>query len=104
LSLNDNTCAIKFQLVISFNVTFIYSDIWSGTIHVYMFSILRTGCVYLGGPHRVYKRIAVRGVTHESVLAAENDGTTPDKHAVNLLLTLFTESELSIGNCTKPKR
>ena len=28
----------------------------------------------------------------------------PPKQAVNLLIALFTEGELSIGNCTKPKR
>ena len=44
-------------------------------------------------------RRVMRGVTQEQVLAAENDGTTPEKLAVNLLLALFTESELSTGNC-----
>ena len=36
-----------------------------------------TGCVYLGDPCRVQKRVVVIGVTEEQVMAAENDGTTP---------------------------
>ena len=41
-----------------------------------------------------------KGLRPDDLLAAENDGTTPQKLAVNLLNVLFDKKEISEKNCT----
>ncbi|XP_064403510.1 uncharacterized protein LOC135348995 isoform X2 [Halichondria panicea] len=46
----------------------------------------------------------IESLYQEDIARAENDGTTPAKLAVNLLCALFSQEDISTGNCTQPRK
>lgn len=56
------------------------------------------------GDPRSSHSVSLECISPEMLLAAENSSHTPESLATQLLLALFTEQELSHGNCTKPHR
>ena len=72
-------------------------------IHMYLrTSLLAPGAV-LGNPDGPCReKVILTNVTQVQILDAQRMHDTPEKLAIALLLLLFTETELSHGNCTKP--
>lgn len=58
----------------------------------------------MGDPRDTARRVDVPGTTQEKISAAENASASPEALAVQLLVALFSEEELSKGNCTKPRK
>ena len=63
-----------------------------------------TGAVLGNVKGSVRQKVVLPGVPQAKILEAERLTDTPEKLALALLLILFTQEELSQGNCTKPMR
>ncbi len=50
------------------------------------------------------RKVWIEGVDADKVVSAETLSPSPDKLAVNLLMVLFSMTEVASGNCTTPKR
>ena len=48
--------------------------------------------------------VVLDDISNDAILHAEAISTSAQKLAINLLSVLFTQEEISTGNCTKPNR
>ena len=73
-------------------------------MYVIPYHIILIG-VWLRDPrshHSERKKVWIEGADSERISAAESISYDAEKLAINLLIALFTFTELASGNCTKP--